>query len=170
MQKNLCTLLIVLAVLAICAAEVAAQALHSTETTTGVVARVDDRHKVVIFQDGRMVRATPASVIIVGDRPAAVDSLKAGTLVVIRSGEPVTLNGGQYVAAGEPQPGSAAPGAVRTRTFGRVTDVDRDGDVKIRTQSGSFHVKVSPDVARTLKNGDTVTVDVVITPPAPTVR
>jgi hypothetical protein len=31
-------------------------------------------------------------------------------------------------------------------------------------------VRISPDAARTLKNGDTVTVDVVITPPAPAVR
>jgi hypothetical protein len=83
------------------------------------------------------------------------------------------LNGGQYVAVGEAPPGGTPPGAVRTRTFGRVKDVDdvdRNGDVKIQMQAGSFHVKVSPDAARTLKNGDTVTVDVVITPPAPTVR
>ena len=64
------------------------------------------------------------------------------------------------------QPAASIPvGAIRARTFGRVKDIDRDGDVKIETQSGSIHVKISPDVARTLKDGDTATIDVVITPP-----
>ena len=68
-------------------------------------------------------------------------------------------------------PGSspaASPAAgVRTRLFGRVADIDKDGDVKIDTQSGNFHIRVSPDAARTLKDGDTATIDVILTPPAP---
>jgi len=51
-----------------------------------------------------------------------------------------------------------------------VKDIDRDGDVKIETQSGTFHVRISPDAARTLKDGDTATIDVIIAPPAPTAR
>jgi len=43
-------------------------------------------------------------------------------------------------------------------------DIDRDGDVKIETPSGALHVKASPDVARTLKEGDTALVDVIIVP------
>lgn len=170
MPKQPWTLVIVVGLLAVCAGEAAAQTIPSIlEETTGVVARVDDRQKVVIFDDGRMVRVTPATIILVGGTPATVGSLKPGTRVAIRSGEGVMFSNGQYVAVGDSPPAGAPPG-VRTRTFGRVKDVDRDGDVKIQTQSGTFHVKVSPDAARTLKNGDTVTVDVLITPPAPTVR
>lgn len=171
MPKNLCALVVVVALLGVCAGEAAAQTIPSiAEETSGVVARVDDRQKVIIFDDGRMVRVTPATVIMVAGRPATVGSLKPGARVVIRSGEPVMLNAGQYVGVGDVPAGGSPPGAVRARTFGRVKDIDRDGDVKIQTQSGSFHVKISPDVARTLKDGDTATVDVVITPPAPTVR
>ena len=70
-----------------------------------------------------------------------------------------------------PSPAASVPvGAIRTRTFGRVKDIDRDGDVKIETQTGTFHVRVSPDAARALKDGDTAIVEVIITPPAPKVR
>jgi hypothetical protein len=172
MRKNLCTLVIGLAWLGACALDAAAQTVTSAEDMSGVVARVDDRHKVVVFEDGRMVRATPATIIMVGGRSVAVGDLKPGAMVVVRSGEAVMVNGGQYVTVGDPSAavGVPPPGAVRTRVYGRVKDIDRNGEVKIQTQSGSFHVRISPDAARTLKNGDTVTVDVVITPPAPTVR
>ena len=169
MRKNGCQLVLVLALIGICAGEAAAQMPPAMDEATGVVARVDERHKVVIFDDGRMVRATPATVIMVNGQPATVGSLKPGTRVVIRSGEPVMLNAGQYVGAGD-SAAAGIPSGVRARTFGRVKDIDRDGDVKIQTQSGTFHVKISPDAARQLKNGDTATIDVVITPPTPTVR
>jgi hypothetical protein len=167
MRKKRCALVIVLALLAVC--EAAAQTGPAAEEATGVVARVDERQKVVVFDDGRMVRVTPATIILVGGTPATLGSLKPGARVAIRSGEGVMFSNGQYVAVGDAPP-AGAPRGVYARTFGRVKDIDRDGDVKIQTQSGTFHVKVSPDAARTLKNGDTVTVDVVITPPAPTVR
>jgi hypothetical protein len=170
MRKNGCQLVLVLALIGLCAGEAAAQMPAATDEATGVVARVDERQKVVIFDDGRMVRATPATVIMVNGQPATVGSLKPGTRVAIRSGEPVMVNAGQYVGAGDSAAAGIPSPAVRARTFGRVKDIDRDGDVKIQTQSGTFHIKISPDAARQLKNGDTATVDVVITPPAPTVR
>jgi hypothetical protein len=37
-------------------------------------------------------------------------------------------------------------------------------------ETGTLHVKVSPDAARTLKESDTAIVDVMIMPPAPAVR
>ena len=137
---------------------------------TGVVARVDTRYNVVILEDGRMLRATPATVIMAGGVPSTVGALQPGSAVVISNAERVAFRNGQYVAITDSPAASVPIGGVRSRTFGRVTDIDRDGDIKIETSSGTFHVKVSPDAARTLKDGDSVTVEVMITPPAPTTR
>jgi hypothetical protein len=82
---------------------------------------------------------------------------------------PATPGAASGTAPGNAPAASPAPG-VRTRIFGRVADIDKDGDVKIYTQSGNFHIRVSPDAVRTLKDGDTATIDVVITPPTPPVR
>ena len=170
MRRNSSTVVLVFALLGMLSGKANAQTALQAQETTGVVARVDQRSNVVIFDDGRMIRATPATVIMAGGKAATVASLQPGTMVVIRSGEPVVLSGGQYVVVSDSPAASVPAGAVRTRTFGRVKDIDRDGDVKIETQSGTFHVKISPDAARTLKDGDTATIDVIITPPAPTER
>ena len=57
------------------------------------------------------------------------------------------------------------PVGVRQTVFGTISDVDRNGEVKIKTQRDSFEIRVSPDVARQIKKGDNVTLDVMITPP-----
>jgi hypothetical protein len=170
MRKNGCKVVSAFALLCVVVGEATPQTALQATDVAGVVARLDERSNVVVLEDGRMIRATPATVIMVGGAPAKVRSLQPGTAVVIRSGEPVALSHGQYVVVGDFPAASIPVGSIRTRTYGRVKDIDRDGDVKIKTQSGTFHVKVSPDAARTLKDGDTATIDVVITPPAPTVR
>lgn len=160
--------LVILSVLAASATTSAQTAAPGDET--GVVAHVDARHNVVILEDGRMFGVTPATVIMSGGAPTKMSALQPGTVVVVRSAEPVVLRDGQYVRISGSPAARTPAGAVRTRTFGRVKDVDRDGDVKIETQSGTFHVRVSPDAARTLKDGDVATVEVIIAPPAPAVR
>ena len=165
MRKTKCAVVLVFAGM-LAAGEMAAEIAVEA---TGRVVRVDERHNVVILDDGRMIRATPATVIMARGTPAKLGSLKPGTTVVIRSGEAVVWSGDQYVVVSD-APAPSPVGSIRARTFGRVKDIDRDGDVKIKTQSGTFHVKVSPDAARTLKDGDTATIDVIIAPPAPTVR
>lgn len=173
MRRNACAVVLVFALFGMFSGnsgKANAQTAVQAQETTGVVARVDQRANVVILDDGRMIRATPATVIMAGGSPATVASLKPGTMVVIRSGEPVALSGGQYVVVSDSPAASVPVGAIRTRVFGRVKDIDRDGDVKIETQSGTFHVRISPDATRTLKEGDTATIDVIIAPPAPTAR
>lgn len=169
MRKHGCTLALAVALFSAVAGQACAQTAPPAEET-GVVARVDDRHGVVILDDGRMVRATPATVIVANEKLATLSSLQPGAKVVIRSADPVVFRSGQYVELSDSPAASVAGGSVRARTFGRVKDVDRDGDVTIETQSGAVHIGVSPDAARTLKKGDTVTVEVIITAPAPTVR
>lgn len=168
MDRRRVVLLLTVAALLV-AGEAPAQSVAPVDDT-GVVARVDTRHNVVILEDGRMLRATPATIIMMGGVPATVGALRPGSPVVVRNAERVAFRNGQYVVITDSPAASVPIGGVRTRTFGRVTDIDRDGDVKIETSSGAFHVKVSPDAARTLKDGDSVTVDVMITPPAPTTR
>jgi hypothetical protein len=170
MWKTLCPLVLAFVLSSAVSVVTSAQTPVPSAEATGVVARVDERHNVVILNDGRMLRATPATVILANGQSATISSLIPGTMVVIRSAQPVVISGGQYVALTDSPAASVPAGAIRTRTFGKVKDVDRDGDVKIETQSGTLRVKVSPDAARMLKDGDTAVVDVTITTPAPTVR
>jgi hypothetical protein len=164
------TMVLVVALFTAVAAGVSAQMPAPAYEMQGVVARVDERHNIVILDDGRMLRVTPATIIMAGGKAATVRSLQPGTMVLIRSAERVEFRGGQYVVLTDSPAPSVVAGSIRTHTFGRVKDIDSDGDVRIETQTGGFHVRVSPDAARTLKDGDTATVDVIFTPPAPTVR
>jgi hypothetical protein len=156
---------LVLTMLSLIAADTVFAQMARPVDETGVVARVDARDNVVILEDGRMFRVTPVTIITAGGAPTTVTSLRPGTVVTLRAAEPVAYRSGQYVMISDSPAPSVPGGMIRTRTFGRVKDVDSDGDIKIETQSGTFHVRVSPDAARTLKDGDTATVDVVITPP-----
>jgi hypothetical protein len=142
----------------------------------GTVTRYDAASGVVVLDDGRMYRVGPTTRVLVDDRPVEVRSLAPGTVVVIRSGEPVAYRDGQYVAiapstAAVPtvvvsQPGTvAAVPSARHRMYGQVTDVDRDGEITVKTGDGEIEFRVSPDAARTIKKGDTVTLDVTIAPP-----
>jgi hypothetical protein len=122
---------------------------------------------------------TPATVLVVDNRPTPLAALRSGQRVVIQSGEVVALRDGQYVAVtpGPPvvaqaptavvtqAPVAAVPAGVRQTFHGRVEEVDRDGEVTIRTERDSFEVKVAPGMVRHIKKGDTVTLDLTINPP-----
>ena len=119
---------------------------------------------------------------MVENQPPQFMALVPGQRGVIQSGEPVILRGGQYVAVNQPgavvapapsttvvtqapPPATAVPVGVRQTIYGKVTDVDRDGEVKIKTDRDSFEIKVAPEALRGIKKGDTVTLDLTITPP-----
>jgi hypothetical protein len=153
---------------------------------TGTVVRIDPQSKVVVLDDGRMYRVTPNTVLVVDSQPAQFTALTPGQRVMIQSGEVVALRNGQYVAInGTPAvvtpaptvvtpapapviaqaPATAVPVGLRQTFYGTVTDVDKDGEVKIKTQRDSFEVKVGPEALRQIKKGDNVTLDLTITPP-----
>lgn len=162
------------AVLALAGAAVA------TAQTTEVIGRIDrivPEEHVVILNDGRMYRVTPSTVVHVDRRPMTLSMLEPGQTVTIRSGEAVTLENGRYVVVGPPtpaQPGTssvvitppatATPIGLRQTLYGKVEDVDNDGTVKIDTGQDSFKVKLSRDVVRQLREGDTVQLDMTIVP------
>lgn len=153
---------------------------------TGTVVRIDPQSKVVILDDGRMYRVTPNTVLVVDSQPAQFTALTPGQRVMIQSGEVVALRNGQYVAVtGTPAvvtpgpavvtpapapviaqaPAAAVPVGLKQTFYGTVTDVDKNGDVKIKTQRDSFEIKVGPEALRQVKKGDSVTLDLTIAPP-----
>ena len=144
---------------------------------TGTVVRIDPQSKVVILDDGRMYRVTPDTVLVVDNQRAPITALSPGQRVVIQSGEVVALQNGQYVAVRPPAvvtpapavvaqaPASVVPIGLKQTFYGTVTDVDKDGEVKIKTQRDSFEIKVGPEALRQIKKGDSVTLDLTIAPP-----
>ena len=155
---------------------VAVAAAQSVET--GTVVRIDPQSKVVVLDDGRMYRVTQNTVLVVDNQPATITALAPGQRVMIQSGEVVALRGGQYIAVSPSTavvapapppvvaqaPAMAVPVGVRQTIYGTITDVDRSGEVKIKTQRDSFEIKVAPEALRQIKKGDNVTLDLTITP------
>lgn len=84
-MKRLSTLMLV-AVTLLLAVGAWAQA---PETMQGTVVRVDQVERIVVLEDGRIVRVIETTEIVVNDKPATLMALEPGTVVVIRGGQPV---------------------------------------------------------------------------------
>jgi hypothetical protein len=153
---------------------------------TGTIVRVDPQSSVVVMDDGRMYRVTPTTVFLIDNRPTAFQGLRSGDRVVIQSGEPVVFREGRYVTITQPgvvaaapppvvvqapppppQPAArvAVPVGVRQTIYGTITDVDRDGKIKVKTDRDSFEARVAPEALRQIKKGDNVVIELTISPP-----
>lgn len=163
----------------------AALALAQMGAETGTIVRVDPQSSVVVLDDGRMYRVTPSTVFMIDNRPTAFQVLRSGDRVIIQSGEPVVFREGRYVTITQPgvvaqapppvvvqapppppQPARVAvPVGVRQTIYGTITDVDRDGKIKIKTDRDSFEARVAPEALRQIKKGDNVVIDLTISPP-----
>jgi uncharacterized protein (DUF2147 family) len=156
-------------------------AVASAQMQTGTVVRIDPQSKVVLLDDGRMYRVTPNTVLVVENQPTPFTALMPGQRVMIQSGEVVMLRDGQYVAVAQapmapvqtpavitqaPAPATAVPVGVRQTIVGTVAEVDRKGEVKIKTANDSFEVKMPSETTRQIRKGDNVIVDLTITPPS----
>jgi hypothetical protein len=157
---------------------IVAHASAQAASDMGTVVRVDQQSSVVVLDDGRMFRVLPNTAFIVENRVTPLTALRPGQRVIVQAGEPVIYREGQYVAlapaapviAQAPPPVVAppvavAPVGVRQTIYGTVDDIDRDGKVKIKTNRDSFEARLAPDATRQVKKGDTVTIDLTITPP-----
>jgi hypothetical protein len=80
---------------------------------TGTVTRIDPPARVIIFDDGRMYRVTPTTVVLVDNRPMVYTTLQPGARVVVRGGEAVAFRDGQYVVVSS---GAMAPASTTTVT------------------------------------------------------
>jgi hypothetical protein len=147
----------------------------------GRIDRVDTGAQVVGLEDGRLYRVAPSTVVYADNQPVTLKELRPGQTVVIRSGEALALRDGQYVVV---DPGATGAGRVtafsqsdeagglRHTLYGRVEDIDNDGTVQIETGSDAFgkdslKIRLSPDVARQLRKGDPVQLEVMLGPQAP---
>jgi len=162
--------LVMCALVLLAATAVSAQTMVVDQN--GRLVRFDPAASVIVLEDGRMFRVTPQTVILVNDQPVALTALQPGQHVVVRAGEAVLLKDGRYVTVAAPAAGMSVPAAavvpmnaVKQTIYGKVSDIDKNGQVTVKTGKGEFEVRLSPDAARTVKKGDTVTIDVMIAPP-----
>jgi len=146
-------------------------AMAQTADVTGRVMRVDPGTQVIILDNNQAFRVTPSTSLIVNGQPVAIGALQPGQSVVIRSGEAVTMTPSTTapaqpgVAVQPSQPGSmvvvtqqpATVGPQQT-LYGRVTDVDRR-EIRIKSDNGSFEVKLPRDLTSQVRKGDTVRMD-----------
>jgi translation initiation factor IF-1 len=64
---------------------------------------------------------------------------------------------------------ATAPVVKRT-IYGQVTDVDRDGEVKIKTEKGELEIQLTPDTVRNIRKGDTVMIETTFAPAGTQIR
>ena len=158
----------------------------------GIVARVDEPQRVIVLDNGQMYRVSGDRAILVNGQPAVLARVQPGTRVSIVSGTPVIYQNGQYVAVA---PGStvvtAPPGAVvaappagtvvtappatvaapvatgsAIRMYGRVSDIETNGNMKVRLPDGNAF-QFRPPAGTVARKGDPVTIDMTFGGPAP---
>lgn len=130
---------------------------------SGTVVRVDEPQRVIVFDDGRMWQTAGDNMVLVDGKPIVIGTVQPGTRVTVQQGYPVEYRDGRYVQI---TPGTTAGIAAGTRQtiYGKVTDVDRDGQITIKTDRGEFEMRVPVTAVPNIKKGDAVTLDVTITP------
>jgi hypothetical protein len=113
MRKTARALACALVVVGLTVGAVAAQDLY-----VGTITRVDQPAQVIVFEDGRMYRVVPNTMVLVDNQPVTYTTVRPGTRVIVRGGQPVTFRVGQYVIVSGPAVATApvvvAPGTTTT--------------------------------------------------------
>jgi hypothetical protein len=152
------------------------------EEYRGTVVRVDEPQQVVVLDNGQTYRVSGNQAIIVNGQPMVLGRVQPGTPVTIVAGTPVVYQNGQYVAVPSSTAVVAAPvgtvvgapagtviaspsGSV-VRMYGRVTDIERNGNVKVRLPDGNAF-EFRPPAGTVLRKGDSVAIDMTFGAPAP---
>ena len=140
----------------------------------GTVVRVDEPQQVVVLDNGQMYRVAGNQAVVVNGQPMVLNRVQPGTPVTIVSGTPVVYQNGQYVAM--PASGAvvaapvgtvvASPASNVVRMYGRVTDIDRNGNVRVRMPDGNAFEFRAP-AGTVLRKGDTVAIDMTFGAVAP---
>jgi D-serine deaminase-like pyridoxal phosphate-dependent protein len=124
----------------------------------------------------------------VNGQPVTWTTVRPGTYVTLTNGQLVELRDGRYAivqspgAVVTPAPSTTvitpAPGTttvvtqapattgVRQTIYGRITDVDRN-EVRIKTEHGTFEMPIANPASSGIRKGDTVQLDVIISPTSP---
>jgi hypothetical protein len=141
----------------------------------GTVVRVDEPQRVVVLDNGQMYRVSGEQAVYVNGQPVVLRQVQPGTPVTIVSGTPVVYQNGQYVvpASGSTTVVAAAPAGTVVaapnsivRMYGRVTDLGRDGTVKVRLADGDSFV-FRPPAGTIVREGDAVAIDMTFGAPTP---
>jgi hypothetical protein len=130
--------------------------------TTFATLRTGDRVMIqsgepVMYREGRYVAVPPGAAVVTQAPP--------GGAAVVTQAPPVAGAPTPVIVQTPPGAATGMPVGVRQTVYGKVTDVDGNGEVKIKTDRDSFEVRVSPDALRHIKKGDNVVIDLTISPP-----
>ena len=139
----------------------------------GTVLRVDEPQQVVVLDSGQMYRVSGERAVLVNGQSVMLGRVRPGTPVTIVSGTPVVYQNGQYVAVSGSTPVVAAPAGTVVaappsgvvRMVGRVTDLQSDGNVKVRMSDGNAF-EFRPPAGAVLRKGDPVTIDMTFGAPS----
>jgi uncharacterized Zn-binding protein involved in type VI secretion len=133
----------------------------------GTVVGVDPAQRVIVLDNGQTYRVVGDQPVMINGQPVVLERVQPGTPVTIVSGTPVVYQNGQYVAVA---PGTttavAVPASTVARVYGRVSDVDSNGNVKVRMPDGRAFEFRAP-VGTVVRKGDPVAIDVTFGAPAP---
>jgi hypothetical protein len=130
----------------------------TTQPVEGTVTRVDPPQQIVVLDNGQMYRVAGDQAVMVNGQPVVINSLQPGNRVTV-VGQPVVYQNGQYVTV--PATGTVVatvPAAAPARMFGRVTDVEGNGNVKVRLTDGNAF-EFRPPVGTVVRKGDPVVID-----------
>ena len=86
MMKTARALVWALVVLGLSVGAVAAQDMY-----VGTVTRIDQPAQVIVFEDGRMYRVAPNTVLLYDNQPVMYTTLRPGTRVVVRGGPKISV-------------------------------------------------------------------------------
>jgi hypothetical protein len=141
----------------------AASAAVGQDVYVGTITRTDGPHQVIIFNDGRMYRVMPGTMLLVNDQPIVYPSLQPGTGVTVRGGQPVVFRDGQYVVVGAPAMTSSTTTVTTVTTPGLLASAsgvvsDYDSRTGIVTLTDGRRVLVTSKTA-ILINGHPSTPD-----------
>jgi len=124
----------------------------------GTVARVDQPQQIVVLDNGQMYRVAENQTVLVNGQPTLIGTLQPGTRVTV-AGTPVVYQNGQYVAVPAGTVVAAVPvAAAPLRLFGRVTDIEGNGNVKVRLTDGNAF-EFRPPAGTVVRKGDPVVID-----------
>jgi hypothetical protein len=136
-----------LVLLALALAAGAPAVAGAAEPARGTVVRVDPGSRIVVLEDGRVLNVPADATLSIDGRPVVLENLQPGTVVSITAAPP------------------AAVAPYRQVVRGTITDVDADGEITVKTPDGDeFEVRVPDTVARGLRNGDVVTMELTFQP------
>lgn len=123
----------------------------------------------VTLTNGELVELRDGRYAVV-QTPGA--TIPPGTAVVTPVPGPAVVTPAPGSAVVTPAPGTvvatpSAASAWRQTVYGKVTDVDRDGEITVKTSEGKFEMRVPPAATRSIRKGDSVQLDVMFSPTSP---